>query len=163
MRLNGKTISLYIFEWYNSLRETLQELFAWGQKFLKQYFFLFVLQNVISRWGNLSISFAAVRLLWTVVSQSFMTQWNFDECYKWSVKESIMSGFDWTDFGEGHVEQCLCWKMTGNSRMTSVMAQCKTCLMKWRNQWASITPFKTWSTPQDSSCELKKDIFHATT
>lgn len=74
-----------------------------------------------------------------------------------------MSGFDWTDFGEGHVEQCLSWKMTGNSRMTSVMAQCKACLMKWRNQWASITPFKTWSTPRDSSCELKKDILHATT
>lgn len=35
--------------------------------------------------------------------------------------------------------------------------------MKWRNQWASITPFKTLSTPRDSGCELKKDIFHATT
>lgn len=32
--------------------------------------------------GGLSISFAAVRLLWTVVSQSFTIQWNFDERYK---------------------------------------------------------------------------------
>lgn len=52
-----------------------------------------------------------------------------------------MFEFDWTDFGEG--QQCLCWKMTGNCRMTSVMAQCEACLMKWRNQWASVTPFKT--------------------
>lgn len=74
-----------------------------------------------------------------------------------------MSGFDWTDLGEGHVELCLRWKMTGNGGMTSVMAQSEACLMKWRNQWASITPFKTRSTPRDSSCELKKDIFHATT
>lgn len=28
------------------------------------------------------VSFAAVRLLWTVVSQRFMIQWNFDARYK---------------------------------------------------------------------------------
>lgn len=135
---------------------------AWGQNIFMQYFFsLSITKRHQFMWEiyvprGLSVPFAAVRLLWTVVSQSFMIQWNFDECSKWSVKESIMSGSDWTDFGEGHVEQCLSWKMTGNSRMTSVMAQCEACLMKWRSQWASITPFKTWSTPRDSSCELTK-------
>lgn len=129
---------------------------------MQNFFFLFCIARChqfigeIYVPGGLSISFAAVRLLWTVVSQSFTIQWNFDERYKWSVKESIMSGFDWTDFGEGHVERRPSWKMTGNGRMTSVMAQHETCLMKWRNQWASIMPFKIWSTPRDSSCELKK-------
>lgn len=74
-----------------------------------------------------------------------------------------MPGFDWTDFGEGHMEQCLSWKMTGNNRMTSVVAQYKARLIKWRNLWASIMPFKTLSPLQDPNCEFKKDIFHATT
>lgn len=104
-----------------------------------------------------SSSFAAVWLLWTAVSQCFIIHWNVDESYRWSVKESIMSGFNRTDFGEGHVEQSQIWKMTGNSTMTSAMSQCKARLMKWRSQWASITPYKTWSPPRDCSCELRKE------
>lgn len=50
-----------------------------------------------------------------------------------------MAGFDWKDFGEGHWEHCLSWKMTGSSRITSVMAQYEAFLMKWSNQWSSIT------------------------
>lgn len=122
-----------------------------------------VLPNVIHVPWDPGVSFAAVRLLWTVVSQSFMIQWNFDECNKWSVKKNqSCQSLTGQTLEKGIWEQCLSWKMTGNSRMTSVMAQCKACLMKWRNQWASITPFKT-CTPRDSSCELKKDIFHVTT
>lgn len=154
--------SYKIYEWYNCLRQVLHEklILQGGSTSSMQHFFLFCIAKCHQfSWeifvpGGPNISFAVVRLLWTVVNRSFMIQWNFDECYKWSVKESIMSEFDWTDFGEGHVEQS--WKMTGNSSMTSVMAQCEACLMKWRNQWASITPFKTRSTPRDSSCELKK-------
>lgn len=106
-----------------------------------------------------SISIAVVRLLWTVVRQSFMIEWNCDECYKWSIKESIMSGFDWTDFGGGHVEQRLNGEMTGNSRMTSAMAQCKACLMRRRSQWASL---KHEHTSWLGLWIKKKYIFNAT-
>lgn len=70
-----------------------------------------------------------------------------------------MSEVDWMDFGEGQVEQDLSWRMTGNWGMTSAVAQCKACSMKWRNQTASITSFNTPSTPLVSKSDLKKDIF----
>lgn len=45
-----------------------------------------------------------------------------------------------------------------NNRMTSIMAQIKACLIKWRK----LQAFKMQSPLQDLSCEFKKDIFHAT-
>lgn len=51
--------------------------------------------------GGRRVSFAAAWWLWTTVSQGFMTQWDFDECYKWSGEESIMPGMDWTQSTDG--------------------------------------------------------------
>lgn len=59
-----------------------------GRTFSMQYFCSLCITKCHQFIGEIyvprgpSVSFPAVRLLWTVVSQSFMTQWNFDERYK---------------------------------------------------------------------------------